>query len=365
LKFPGYTLVYHESAEETGETDEAAPLTLPILDVGDVLKVHKIDPQQHFTQPPPRFTEASLVKELEDKGIGRPSTYAAILSTIQDRGYVEKREARFFPTTLGVKVNDLLVESFPGVLDVTFTAQMEDNLDQVEEGTADWHVVLGNFYTPFKDALASAKINMRDLKREEQPTDHKCEKCGSPMVIKWGRNGEFLACTGYPECKTTREFLRKSDGSIEVVPPVTTDEKCPTCGADMLVKKGRFGEFLACSKYPECKTTRPISLGVTCPKPDCGGFLTEKRSKKGKPFYGCSNYSKTKCDFVLWDKPVAKPCPQCQAKFLVKRPNRSGGGRYRCVNQDCGYVQEYGAQGDPVEGGEPEAAETAETGDAA
>jgi DNA topoisomerase-1 len=343
LKFAGYTAVYAESVEETGEApDENAEGTLPELTEGETLKVHKIDPEQHFTQPPPRFTEASLVKELEEKGIGRPSTYANILSTIQDRGYVEKREGRFHPTTLGTKVNDLLVESFPDILDVTFTAQMEDGLDKVEEGDADWQRLLKDFYSPFKVDLEKAVVHMRDLKREEIPTEHKCEKCGSTMVIKWGRNGEFLACSGYPECKNTREFSRREDGSIEIAPQATTDEKCETCGAPMLVKRGRFGEFLACSRYPECKTTRPISLGVNCPRPNCGGFLTEKRSRRGKVFYGCSNYSKTGCDFVLWDRPIPEKCPQCGALFLVKRENRRGGGRIRCVTDGCGYSVETG-----------------------
>jgi DNA topoisomerase-1 len=343
LKFAGYTAVYMDSVEETGEADEAADGTLPELSEGETLKVHKIDPEQHFTQPPPRFTEASLVKELEEKGIGRPSTYANILSTIQDRGYVEKREGRFHPTTLGTKVNDLLVESFPDILDVTFTAQMEDGLDQVEEGQADWQRLLTDFYSPFKVDLEKAVVHMRDLKREEIPTEHKCEKCGSTMVIKWGRNGEFLACSGYPDCKNTREFTRREDGTIEIAPQATTDEKCETCGAPMLVKRGRFGEFLACSRYPECKTTRPISLGVTCPRPNCGGFLTEKRSRRGKVFYGCSNYAKTGCDFVLWDRPIPEKCPQCGAAFLVKRENRRGGGKIRCVADGCGYSQETSA----------------------
>jgi DNA topoisomerase-1 len=352
LKFPGYTAVYTESNEETGATDEEGEKSLPELREGEALKLHKVDPEQHFTQPPPRFSEASLVKELEEKGIGRPSTYANILSTIQDRGYVEKREARFYPTTLGTKVNDLLVESFPDILDVTFTAQMEDGLDQVEDGAADWKRLLTDFYSPFKVDLEKAVVHMRDLKREEIPTEHKCEKCGSPMVIKWGRNGEFLACSAYPECKNTREFRRREDGTIEIAEQPTTDEKCETCGAPMLVKRGRFGEFLACSRYPECKTTRPISLGVTCPKPGCGGFLTEKRSRRGKVFYGCSNYAKTQCDFVLWDRPIPEKCPRCSAPFLVKRERR-GGGRIRCIVDGCGYSQDTGAP------------EPASTGDAA
>jgi DNA topoisomerase I len=353
LKFPGYTLVYSESAEETGDTDESGDRTLPELVVGDAVTLLKLDPEQHFTQPPPRFTEASLVKELEDKGIGRPSTYAAILSTIQDRGYTEKREGRFYPTLLGTKVNDLLVESFPGILDATFTAQMEEGLDQVEEGSADWQKLLGDFYSPFKRELEHAAKHMRDLKREEIPTDFKCEKCGSTMVIKWGRNGEFLACSGYPECKNTKEFIRHEDGSISIRPEPTTDEKCPTCTRPMVVKRGRFGEFLACSGYPECKTTRPISLGVSCPRPGCGGFLTEKRSRRGKVFYGCANYSKTGCDFVSWDRPIPQACPQCKAPFLVKRENKRGT-RVRCIAEGCGY-----AEGEKEADGETEAGEGA------
>jgi DNA topoisomerase I len=360
LKFAGYTAVYTESAEETGEaSDEEGDRTLPALTEGETLTLHKVDPEQHFTQPPPRFSEASLVKELEEKGIGRPSTYANILSTIQDRGYVEKREGRFHPTTLGTKVNDLLVESFPDILDVTFTASMEDGLDSIEEGHRDWVKLLTDFYAPFKIDLEKAVVHMRDLKREEIPTDFKCEKCGSPMVIKWGRNGEFLACSGYPECKNTKEFLRKEDGTIEIAPEATTDEKCETCGAPMLVKRGRFGEFLACSRYPECKTTRPISLGVACPRPGCGGFLTEKRSRRGKVFFGCSNYAKTGCDFVSWDRPMPQKCPQCGAAFLVKRENRKGGGRVRCIADGCGYAEA------PPEGGDEGSGETSASGDAA
>jgi len=342
LKFAGFTAVYEESADEgaaPADADEAAEGTLPELREGESLKLLDVNPEQHFTQPPPRFTEASLVKELEEKGIGRPSTYANILSTIQDRGYVEKKEARFFPTVLGTRVNDLLVAAFPDILDVTFTAGMEEDLDKVEEGEVDWVKLLTRFYGPFKHDLDEAETHMRDLKREEIPTEHKCEKCGSTMVIKWGRNGEFLACSGYPECKNTKEFTRTADGRIEIVQPtVTTDEKCETCGSPMVVKRGRFGEFLACSRYPECKTTKPISLGVDCPK-GCGGFLTEKRSKRGKVFFGCSNYAKTGCDFISWDRPIPEPCPNCGAPFLVKKESRRGA-RIRCIKEGCGYAVE-------------------------
>jgi DNA topoisomerase-1 len=301
-----------------------------------VIKLEAIRPEQHFTQPPPRFSEASLVKELEECGIGRPSTYASIMSTIVDRGYVEKREARFFPTELGILVNGLLVESFPEIVNSDFTAKMESDLDRVEEGSVDWRKLLGGFYTPFKDELEKARTEMRDVKREEIATDWVCEKCGKPMVIKWGRNGNFGACQGYPECRTTMEVVKNLDGTWEKVPPQTTDEICETCGAPMTIKRGRFGSFLACTKYPECKTTKPISLGVKCPRQGCGGFIAEKRSRRGKPFYGCSNWAKKQCDFVAWDKPVPQPCPICNAKFVVKKENRSGS-VLRCL--ECDWKQ--------------------------
>ena len=340
LKFPGFTAVYSESegddepaarpdTEARAETDKL----LPPMAVGDPITLDAIRPEQHFTQPPPRFTEASLVKELEEKGIGRPSTYATILSTIVDRGYVEKRERRFFPTELGTLVNGLLVESFPGIVNTDFTARMESDLDQVEEGDRNWRDLLGEFYDPFKIDLANAREHMRDVKREEIPTDHVCEKCDSKMVIKWGRNGSFLACSGYPDCRNTKEIERKADGTFEIVPEETTDEVCEDCGAPMKVKRGRFGSFLACSAYPDCKFTKAISLGVDCPKKGCNGFVTEKRSRRGKVFFGCSNYAKTVCDFVSWDRPINEKCPDCGAAFLVKRENRRGV-RIRCLSCD-------------------------------
>jgi len=352
MKFAGYTKVYEvaESDDAKAEAAEAADKLLPPVEVGDVITLIEVRPEQHFTQPPPRFSEASLVKELEERGIGRPSTYAAIMSTIVDRGYVEKKEARFWPTELGILVNSLLVVSFPEIVSSDFTAKMEADLDHVEEGREDWRKLLLNFYTPFKLELEKAETEMRDVKREEIATEWVCEKCGKPMVIKWGRNGSFLACQGYPECRNTQEVVKNLDGTWEKVPPQTTDEICETCGAPMTVKRGRFGTFLACTRYPECKTTKPISLGVKCPRVGCGGFIAEKRSRRGKPFYGCSNWAKKQCDFVAWDKPIPQPCPICNAKFVMRKESKRGV-TLRCM--ECDWRSEGSAE---EEAGETSAA---------
>jgi DNA topoisomerase-1 len=326
MKFAGYTKVYEvaESDDPNAVVAENADKLLPPLEVGETVTLESVRPEQHFTQPPPRFSEASLVKELEERGIGRPSTYATIMSTIVDRGYVEKKDARFWPTELGILVNGLLVESFPEIVSADFTAKMESDLDHVEEGSEDWRKLLATFYGPFKLELEKAETEMRDVKREEIPTEWTCEKCGKPMVIKWGRRGSFLACQGYPECRNTMEVVKNLDGTWEKVPPETTDEVCETCGAPMTIKRGRFGSFLACTRYPDCKTTKPISLGVKCPRPGCGGQIAEKRSRRGKPFYGCTNWKSKECDFVAWDKPIPQPCPVCQAKFVLKKETKRG-----------------------------------------
>jgi DNA topoisomerase-1 len=349
LKFPGYLAVYGAKPpeEEAGAQDEEKPENgdgekrnqeriLPPLEAGMPLRLVKLDPEQHFTQPPPRFNESSLIKEMEERGIGRPSTYAAILSTIQDKGYVEKVEKSFKPTELGFVVTDELVRAFPREMDVAFTAGMEEKLDEIEEGNADWQAVLGEFYTGFKEDLAKAEVHMRDVKRQEIATEHACEKCGKPMVIKWGRMGEFLACSGYPECRNTMNFRRTEDGRIEPQKEedVPTDETCPTCGAPMVVKRGRFGRFLACTRYPECKTSKPISIGVDCPK-GCGGYISERRSKRGKTFYGCSSYPN--CDFVAWDKPRNEACPACGSAWTVEKFSRKHGPYVACPNRECGW----------------------------
>ncbi len=347
VKFPGFTILYTEAKEEipaaagkepSTEQEEEEGRLLPTLVVGDRLKLLGLIPKQHFTQPPPRYTEALLIKELEEKGIGRPSTYATILSTILERKYVEKVEGRLRPTELGKVVNGLLVEHFPDVLNVQFTAQMEESLDDIEEGSKDWVNTVRAFYNPFSKRLEKAQTEMRDVKREEIPTEIVCDKCGRKMVIKWGRHGRFLACPGYPECKNAKEFVREASGRVKVVEAVTSStESCERCGKPMIVKAGRFGKFLACSGYPECKNTKAITTGVKCPQPDCTGELTQKRTKRGRTFYACSRYPD--CKFALWDRPLPRPCPDCGAPFLVEKFGRHSGPKAVCHNKDCGYQE--------------------------
>lgn len=302
IKFPGFMAVYIEGQDVEEEKEELIP---PSLAKGDALKLIALLPEQHFTQPPPRFTEATLVKELEENGIGRPSTYAAIISTIQDREYVIKDKTQLKPTELGFMVTDLLVVSFPEILDVEFTAHMEEELDSIEEGQLEWRKAMEEFYGPFRESLEKAKKDMKNVKAEEVPTDIVCEKCSRHMVIKWGRKGKFLACSGYPECKNTKDFETDEHGKVVVVvrAPETTDTPCPKCSKPMTVKSGRFGKFLACSDYPDCKSTLPYSTGIPCPNND-EGMLVERRTKKGRTFYGCSKYPK--CDYATWELPKAE-----------------------------------------------------------
>ncbi|HEU4381919.1 MAG TPA: type I DNA topoisomerase [Anaeromyxobacteraceae bacterium] len=347
LKFPGYLAVYGarppdeeagaepEKAENGEAREKAEDRALPPLEPGMALQLRRLVPEQHFTQPPPRFNESSLVKELEEKGIGRPSTYAAILDVIQEKGYVEKVERNFRPTHLGVLVTEELVRAFPREMDVAFTAGMEEKLDEIEEGNAGWQAVLQDFYATFKEDLARAEVSMRDVKRQEIPTDLSCEKCGKPMVIKWGRMGEFLACSGYPECRNTMNFRREAGRIVpEKEEEVLVEEKCPECGAAMVMKRGRFGRFLACTRYPDCKGTRPVSIGVACPK-GCGGQITERRSRRGRNFYGCSSYPN--CDFVSWDRPRAEKCPRCGSPYLLDKYSKRDGPFVACPEKECGY----------------------------
>ncbi len=334
LRFPGFMAVYVESREESEQAQEdESESVVPPLEVGEVLKLLALDPKQHFTQPPPRYTEASLVKALEEQGIGRPSTYAQILSTIQERGYVRREKGTLFPTELGMQVNDLLVPHFPEVMDVDFTAQLEESLDKIEEGDADWVDTVGAFYKQFSRDLKSAGKKMENIKAGLE-TGEACPECGKPLVKKFGRFGGFLACSTYPECKYTKDL----GGGRERAADEPTDEVCPTCGKPMVIKHGRFGKFIACSGYPECKTTKPLTLGITCPEPGCGGQLVERRTKRGKTFFSCTNYPT--CKFALWTRPVREPCPRCAAPFMTDRVARGGKLTRSCIREECGYKQE-------------------------
>ena len=332
VKFAGFMKLYIESGDDNAADEEGL---LPAMTEGDVLKRLGITPKQHFTQPPPRFSEASLVRELEAKGIGRPSTYASILSTIQDRKYTEKLEGRFHPTELGVVVSDLLVERFAELMDYNFTAKMEDNLDKIEEGGLKWEDIVMDFYTPFDKDLAEAMENLGRVKPKDIPTDEVCDKCEKPMVIKWGRHGRFIACTGFPDCKNTKQLETEGNGDSGQTEVQLTDEKCEKCESPMVLKAGRFGRFLACSKYPECKTTKPISTGIKCP--DDGGDIVERRTKKGKLFFSCGNYPK--CKFATWYKPVKKACPDCGAEFLVEKRTKKEE-VIMCLKKECHFTEE-------------------------
>ncbi|GBD24853.1 DNA topoisomerase 1 [bacterium HR30] len=345
MKFDGFTRVYTEGRDEepqkTDEDEGDAELLegqLPPLEEGETLKLLDLTAAQHFTQPPPRFTQASLVKELEEKGIGRPSTYATIVGTILNREYVvEDKSKRLRPTELGFLVTDLLVQAFPDILNVEFTAGMEEELDKVEEGKERWTETLRRFYIPFRRDLEQAEVNMRDVK-SGQPTEVPCPSCGAQMMLRWGRTGDYLACSRYPECKTTRNFVREEDGSIRIVERETTEEICPQCGKPMEVRYGRFGKFLGCSGYPECKTVlpyeRPRETGVHCP--DCKeGQILEKRSRAGKTFFSCSRYPQ--CRFATWDRPIPEPCPECGAPFVVEKTTKRQGTVRRCLAEGCSY----------------------------
>jgi DNA topoisomerase-1 len=340
LKFDGFIRVYTEGLDDrTASDDEDAEGQLPPLAEGEVVALRELVPEQHFTQPPPRFTQAMLIKELEEKGIGRPSTYASIMGTILNKEYVvEDDQKRLRPTELGMLVTDLLVESFPDVLNVEFTAGMEDELDLIEEGQEHWVTAMHRFWTPFAKDLERAEVEMRDVKREERPTDLVCDRCGKPMVIKWGRRGEFLACSGYPECRNTTNFTRDEHGAIRPVEPELTDRTCDVCGRPMQVRFGRFGKFLGCSGYPECKAVqplfKPVPTGIRCFV--CGeGELYERRSKRGNVFFSCNRYPA--CTFAVWDQPVMEPCPRCGAPFVTEKPTKRYGTVRRCAREGCGW----------------------------
>jgi DNA topoisomerase-1 len=402
LRFRGFLAVYEESPDEKRQekaADTAAPAAdeaepdaapaLPPLAEGDVLKLGKLDTDQHFTQPPPRFSEASLVKEMEENGIGRPSTYASIIATIEAREYMEKREGKLYPTELGFVVTDLLVVHFQDIMNVEYTAAMEQELDEIEEGTDNLLNTLNQFWKKFEKDLKKAQKEMENVKATEVETDETCDKCGKKMVIKWGRYGKFLACSGYPECKNTRQLegglgtdapelhedvakevcpndqqpmvlkkgrfgpflactnypeckvtkrlVRGEGGKLQVeqLPPI--DEKCPECTKDLTWRRGRFGPFIACSNYPECKYIKKKEareIGFTCP--DCGqGQVVERKGRWGRFFYGCRRYPE--CRFTAYHKPIAEPCPDCGRAFLLEKETKKEGKVVFCGNEACHF----------------------------
>jgi DNA topoisomerase-1 len=399
-KFPGWMATYgltpgeteqkeagSPAAGEAPDDDDAASGVLPPLAEGDRLELKALRPEQKFTQPPPRFSEATLVKELEENGIGRPSTYASIIGVLQDREYVNKTEGRFKPSALGVMISDILTKSFDDIIDVEYTRSLEEDLDKIEEGKTDYVKTLTAFYKKFKKDLARAGKEMIDLKKgveigeacdkcghpmlkrvgkfgpfiacsaypectntreveTQEPESESgeeeiepCENCGKPMAVKRGRFGPFLACSGYPECKTTRKLIANKQGGLTAAKrDQVLDELCPKCNANLVVKQGRFGEFTACTRYPECKYIKHKTTGLLCPKDaDKGGEVVERKSKRGKSFFGCSNYPD--CDFVLWNRPILEPCPKCNAPYLVEKITKKLGRQLLCNNEDCDYAR--------------------------
>jgi DNA topoisomerase-1 len=315
MTFPGFLSVYEEQLPDEGGE-------LPPVDVDDELALTSIEGLQHFTEPPPRYTEATLIKDLEEKGIGRPSTYANIVSIIQEREYVDKEEGRLSPTTLGRQVWKTLERFFPEVFDTSFTAQMEQELDRVEGGEYGWQRVVKDFYEPFKESLDHIDEKKTGLKNElQEQTEVKCEKCGRNLIKKWGRNGQFLACPAYPECKFSRPLT-------EQAPSVHLEGTCPKCGSNLVAKSGRYGRFAACARYPECKHTEAFPIGMTCPRENCGGKVVEKVTKRMKVFYGCGRYPA--CDWASWDKPIAEECPSCGNPYLVHKTSKTRGDYLKC-----------------------------------
>ncbi|WP_028893704.1 type I DNA topoisomerase [Syntrophorhabdus aromaticivorans] len=325
VTFDGFTRIYQEERE-----DEEAGTYLPPMKEGEKVRLNDTILNQRFTMPPPRYNEASLIRTLETKGIGRPSTYATIVSTVQDRDYAKKDKGRLVPTSLGVMVNKLLKEFFPLIVDVDFTAKMEDRLDLIEDGKKSWVKSLGKFYEVFQEALSAAQQGMKSLKKEEKETDIVCDLCGMKMLMRWGKNGEYIVCSGKPACKNKKNVRVESDGIIKVI-EAEIKGICERCGGNLIEKRGRFGRFLACSNYPDCKYTAPYHLGFVCPEDGCTGKLVEKTSKKKKKFTSCSRYPD--CSFATNAEPVEGPCPSCGAPTLFSYRKKTS-----CLRKDCGWT---------------------------
>ncbi len=364
LKFPGYLAVYGAKPpeEEAGAEEEKKDETereegaknverqLPPLEQGEELRLVKLNPEQHFTQPPPRYNESSLVKEMEQRGIGRPSTYAAILETIQEKTYVEKVEKNFKPTHLGVARDGRARPRLPAG-DGRRLHRRDGGEARRDRGGQ--RRVAGGAPRVLRDVQGRPREREEEHAQREEAGDRDRPRLrevrAQAMVIKWGRNGEFLACPGYPECRNTMNFRREEDGKIVPVKEeeIPVDEKCPECAAPMVMKRGRFGRFLACTRYPDCKGTKPVSIGVTCPKA-CGGYVSEKRSKRGRTFYGCSSYPK--CDFVSWDRPRNEACPKCGSAYLLDKFSKKTGPFVACPNKECDYRREAPPQAETKTG---------------
>ncbi len=345
LLFPGFLTVLKPAGEDTGTAQ------LPKLQEGQQVDMKKLDKEQKFTQPPPRYSEASLIRELEEKGIGRPSTYASIISTLLDRDYTRLEEKHFVPTDLGLTVSDKLSEHFPSLMDVDFTATMERSLDEVAEGGVNWVELLKRFTTDFYPTLDKAQKEMVSVKQGIE-TGIKCAECGKEMLIKFGKAGPFLACSGYPDCRNTSNFVRDEKGDIQVVEREEQQQEavgtCPECGKDLVLKRSRTGSrFIACSGYPDCKFTRPFGTGVPCPQEGCNGELVEKSSRRGKVFYACDQYPK--CDFAVWDWPVNRPCPTCEFPVLVRKNTKARGEHLACPQKSCRYFEPLAKDGDEEE----------------
>ncbi|MFH1755357.1 MAG: type I DNA topoisomerase [Candidatus Latescibacterota bacterium] len=313
--FAGFLSVYDEKMSENGGE-------LPQVSEGEELSPKSIDGNQHFTEPPPRYSEASLIKELEDLGIGRPSTYANIVSIIQDREYVQKQTGKLAPTTLGRQVWLTLRGFFPELFDLSFTAEMEKELDKVESGIDKWQDVVKDFYKPFKNSLDHIEEKKEGIKSSlQEESDLDCEKCGKKLIKKWGRNGQFLACPAYPECRYSRPLEEEAES-------LRLEGVCPKCGGGLILKVGRYGRFAACERYPECKHTEAYTIGLDCPKEGCGGKVVEKVTRRGKRFYGCSKYPK--CDFAKWYKPTATICSDCQNPYMLEKTSTKRGVYLQC-----------------------------------
>ena len=320
MTFDGFTRLYNGNDNDKNNG-------FPKVKAGDKVDVKEVFAEQHFTEPPPRFNAGSLVKELEQNGIGRPSTYAQIISVLLDRKYISSEKRRFAPTELGKTVKNILISNFSDIFSEEFTARMEEELDKVEDGSYDWVKVLGDFYGPFKMDLDKAEAHKDTIKKQAQEkTDEVCEKCGKPMIIKLSRNGRFLACSGYPECKNTRSLQEE----LEEI-----DEKCPKCGSPMQIRRGRFGRFIACSNYPTCKTTKSVSTGVKCPEPGCPGEIVERSTRRGKLFYSCSEYPA--CEHSNWNKPVNIKCDSCGHPYMVEKSTRTKGEHLACPK--CRHIR--------------------------